>query len=489
MSSKDKEQNGRGRVTVRSEDPVVVFSYTELDSETRKELQTETAAIHKLDSDVLGGIVDMGERFIRVRDLLRHNKTGGFKGWLQVEGFGRSFAYRCIDVYKSFGNCPNLGQLKLGMSVIYALSAPSVPDEARDEVIERAANGETITDDAAKEIKAKHTPPPPPPLVDEPTYEDDEFSQEVSTDDVPARNLDESDVETGSTSTLPPVSAPPARNGTFTPVWTRGEPARPKPGTPDNIADNIMAGTKPSTPEGRAPVLSPTLGKGHADNHVPTNARYVLNMRREWIDTTDGHVLTDSEIGLLLNTRGSAPAQPVVKEPTLTEVSKSLKVEIGDLADLTTEYPVEAVVYAGKLIEAMGVKHPLDNVTMTLMRLKAALPQNGAATHQQLFGAICEAFGYPAKLTVTERKRIGGVAKELVAVGATVEDIKGLYAYCKSNFDNFSDKAFTTSWSAYKASKTAARISNLNDDVPFTDESAAAVLNGMTIIRVEGQPA
>lgn len=45
-------------------------------------------------------------------------------------------------------------------------------------------------------------------------------------------------------------------------------------------------------------------------------------------------------------------------------------------------------------------------------------------TQQEAFGAVCEALGWdPIYLTASARSRVGRVAKELVEVGATVEQI------------------------------------------------------------------
>jgi len=67
----------------------------------------------------------------------------------------RRTAYNYIAVYETFGNCTNFA--KLGPSVLYLLAAPSTPEEARQEALERAGQGEVITYALAKQIRFHHT--------------------------------------------------------------------------------------------------------------------------------------------------------------------------------------------------------------------------------------------------------------------------------------------------------------------------------------------
>ena len=51
----------------------------------------------------------------------------------------------------------NLTDLPIVPSALYLLAANSIPEEARTEAIERAAKGESINYQTAKQIKSKHT--------------------------------------------------------------------------------------------------------------------------------------------------------------------------------------------------------------------------------------------------------------------------------------------------------------------------------------------
>jgi N6-adenosine-specific RNA methylase IME4 len=101
-------------------------------------------------------IVKLGQMFSENRELLLHNKAGGFEGWFTSEGFKRDFVYQCIAISEKFSTVENLRQLNAPFSVLYQLSLPGIPESALDEVIERSAGGEKITAEVAKGIVEGH---------------------------------------------------------------------------------------------------------------------------------------------------------------------------------------------------------------------------------------------------------------------------------------------------------------------------------------------
>mgnify|MGYP005852895145 CR=1 FL=1 len=175
---------------------LAVFSYDALDTETRIVVQQKTSEIKTLMRRTAQDIIDIGGKFAEVRDLLRHNKTGGFEGWLDAEGWKKQFAYNCMAVHVTFANSPNFGQLDIAASALYLLVSPSTPDAAREEAIQRAEAGETITHKAAQTIVAAHKPPAVKPLSDEAwaaLAEREEGGEEmpsVPPPDVPEENID-----------------------------------------------------------------------------------------------------------------------------------------------------------------------------------------------------------------------------------------------------------------------------------------------------------
>lgn len=140
---------------------IVLFDYGQLDVETRIVVQQRTSEIKDLLRSALGDMIEAGRKCKEVRDALRHDKSGGFMGWVDKEGLGRQTVYSIMSMHDVFGNYPKFGQLDIGKTAAYLLAAPSTPEPARLEAIERAEAGETITHTVAKQIVAQHRTPPP----------------------------------------------------------------------------------------------------------------------------------------------------------------------------------------------------------------------------------------------------------------------------------------------------------------------------------------
>lgn len=131
------------------------FDYNTLDPETRIFVQQRASEIKRRLREAARTIWEIGQNLVEVRDRL---EFGQFHEWLRAEfRWSRSTAYNYINVFVSFGSCPNFGQLDIALSALYLLAKSSTPEEARREALERAAQGETITPSAAKAIVAFHT--------------------------------------------------------------------------------------------------------------------------------------------------------------------------------------------------------------------------------------------------------------------------------------------------------------------------------------------
>ncbi len=106
----------------------------------------------------LTNMIEAGGKFAEIRDLLRHNKQGGFDAWIDAKGIGRRTVYRMVDLHTTFATVPNLAQLDIAASAAYLLAAPSVPEEARVEAIRTAESGERITVAKAQSIVQEYKP-------------------------------------------------------------------------------------------------------------------------------------------------------------------------------------------------------------------------------------------------------------------------------------------------------------------------------------------
>lgn len=140
------------------------FDYATLDAETRIVVQQRTGEIKERLRKVAEEIRAVGERLIEVRERIPGRQ---FTAWLAAEfEWSQTQAYRYISVAEQFRGADSSQIGKLSASALYALAAPSVPEEARQEALERAEQGERITHSTAQQIVAQHRPPPAPPPSD-----------------------------------------------------------------------------------------------------------------------------------------------------------------------------------------------------------------------------------------------------------------------------------------------------------------------------------
>ena len=131
-----------------------IFNYDMLDCETRIVVQQRTGEIKEKIHNVAQLAWEIGQKLADVRGRLRPRQ---FTFWLQTEfQWSRSTAYNYIKVFESFPICPNFGQIDIATSALILLAAPSTPNEAREEALERASKGESISHTEAKAIRTRY---------------------------------------------------------------------------------------------------------------------------------------------------------------------------------------------------------------------------------------------------------------------------------------------------------------------------------------------
>ncbi len=105
---------------------------------------------------------EAGKRFVQIRDVLKHNKRGGFEAWCEANGWVRSEIYRYISIFEAFPTVSNLRQLDIGKSALYLLAAPSTPAPVREAALQLASQGQRVTYTAARNLVANYKPNYPP---------------------------------------------------------------------------------------------------------------------------------------------------------------------------------------------------------------------------------------------------------------------------------------------------------------------------------------
>jgi len=137
-----------------STQPTQIFNYAALDSETRIVVQQRTGEIKEKIHSAAQVTWEIGQKLADVRARL---KSRQFTSWIQAEfQLSRRTAYNYINVFESFANCANFAQINIATSALYLLAAPSTPEEAREEALKRANQGESITHAEAKVIRSHY---------------------------------------------------------------------------------------------------------------------------------------------------------------------------------------------------------------------------------------------------------------------------------------------------------------------------------------------
>jgi len=130
------------------------FDYGTLDEGDREFVEAAEGRIENRVKRTVEDIIAVGQELIAVKERLKH---GEFGKWLKARfGWTRMTAHRLMNVAERFGEMSQ--NVTFEPSAAYLLAAPSTPDEAREEAVERAKKGAVIDLATAREIVATHKP-------------------------------------------------------------------------------------------------------------------------------------------------------------------------------------------------------------------------------------------------------------------------------------------------------------------------------------------
>jgi hypothetical protein len=118
------------------------------------DLAGHAAAIRTFSKHIIEDIIEIGRHLTKAKAIVGH---GNFGSWINQEfGWSATTALNFMRVYElSLSNPQRVVDLDLPMSALYLLAAPSTPEEARTEIIDRAAAGEPVSSDEVKETIAR----------------------------------------------------------------------------------------------------------------------------------------------------------------------------------------------------------------------------------------------------------------------------------------------------------------------------------------------
>jgi hypothetical protein len=131
---------------------ISTFDYSTLDLAARILVQQCTSEIRGVMRRSAYDAIEIGQKLLEVKAQLGH---GHFCAWLQAEF---DWSIRTADNYmlvcEKFATVANLDAI--APSALYLLAAPSTPEPARQEALQQAAAGSTVTKAAAKQLIDKH---------------------------------------------------------------------------------------------------------------------------------------------------------------------------------------------------------------------------------------------------------------------------------------------------------------------------------------------
>jgi len=133
---------------------IPTFDYDALDTATSTLVQQRTDEIKALMRRTAEDIIAIGRKLAEVKEHLGH---GRFLDWLAAEfGWHRFTANRFMQVAEVFADLEMSQIVTFAPSALYLLAAPSTPETARAEALERVATGEAITYSQARAIITRH---------------------------------------------------------------------------------------------------------------------------------------------------------------------------------------------------------------------------------------------------------------------------------------------------------------------------------------------
>jgi hypothetical protein len=117
-------------------------------------LAERAAQIRMRGKRVVADVIEIGRLLLECKERCGH---GNWLPWLEAEfGWSEDTAERFIRLNKLAGQIPQIAEYDIPVSGLYLLAAPSTPEAARDEVVERAGAGERLGHVDVKAIIEAH---------------------------------------------------------------------------------------------------------------------------------------------------------------------------------------------------------------------------------------------------------------------------------------------------------------------------------------------
>ena len=134
-------------------DVTVAFEYNDLPEEVRDAVREQAQEIRSLWKGAVNNFIEIGSKLVEVKRQLGH---GHFCAWVKAEfGWSHSTALNYMRTSETFGGQIHNG-CEFSLTALYLLAAPSTPEAARQEALDRAGDGEQIDFNKASQIVQTH---------------------------------------------------------------------------------------------------------------------------------------------------------------------------------------------------------------------------------------------------------------------------------------------------------------------------------------------
>src|SRR5258708_5622199 len=143
------------KVATTNQNKASQYDYTGFPKDVQTSLHKRVDNLKQLGNTATQTFLEIGKELAAAREEIQPFRDGGFQEWVHVElGITEQYAYQLINVYEQFGKDASKLNLLAGLSntVLREISAPSVPQEARDTVVAKAQAGEKVSVAQAKDI-------------------------------------------------------------------------------------------------------------------------------------------------------------------------------------------------------------------------------------------------------------------------------------------------------------------------------------------------
>lgn len=147
------------KMSIMDNNQLSLFDYNQLDAGTREIVKIADGEFDRNMENASVNFIDACKNLKQIHEALKY-KRPGFEEWRHTKpGLSHGTAWKMLNVAGMLSEYDNI--LPNSKEALYLLAAPSTPEEARTEILERAESGETILYTQVKQTIDEYKKPIP----------------------------------------------------------------------------------------------------------------------------------------------------------------------------------------------------------------------------------------------------------------------------------------------------------------------------------------